>query len=320
MTYWLWWPALLIALFCVPSHADVHYQNCAQQWRLPAPAQRILVLNQHAADVLIALGVSRQVLGVAYIDDNLTGARQEHYLGIPVITEQYPSAEAVYALRPDLIVGGFASAFGRGLLSRPDLAASGMASYLLDGACAQRAERYFDGIERDLSILGQLVGQPDRAQALIAEQRRELAKAHELSKGHESLRVFYLDSLANGLDTQGGRGFISELMEAAGARNPFDQVALSRFVVSPELLLAEDPDVILLADAAWSPAAKKIAALRASPLLSRLSAVREQRFVTLPFSHLTPGVHSAAAARRLAAALYGPEPCCSPRADPLPAH
>lgn len=298
--------ALLLALACPPLQAAIAFSSCGQDATLETPAQRILVLNQHAADLLIALGASRQVLGVAYIDDDPEALRQGRYHGIPVIAEKYPSAEIVYALRPDLVIGGFASAFGQGLLSRGELAANGMPSYLLDAACPQRAETFFAGIERDLTTLGRLVGQAEQARALIAEQRRELAHAAELARGHEPLRVFYLDSLDQGLDTQGGQGFIGELMRAAGARNPFDHIARRGFVVSPELLLAEDPDVILLADAVWSPAPEKIAALRADPLLSQLRAVREERFVSVPIAHLFPGAHSATAARRLAEALYGP--------------
>lgn len=297
--------ALLLSL-CSPMLPAMDFDNCAQTWSLAQPAQRVLALNQHAADLLLALGAQPQLLGVTYIDDAPAALREGHYHGVPLIAARYPSAEAIYALGPDLLVGGFASAFGQGLLGRDDLAANGMASYLLDGACATRAPSYFAGIEHDLATLGRLLGREPQAQQLIAAQRQELAIAARLAHGKQPLRVFYLDNLQGGLATQGSQGFIGEVMRAAGARNAFDEIAQRSVLVSPELLLSAEPDVILLADAVWSPAAEKIATLQADPVLSRLRAVREGRFVSLPFSHLFPGVHSATATRQLAEALYGP--------------
>ena len=47
------------------------YRNCAQDWHIDHSPQRILALNQHAADLLLALGAGSRLIGVAYIDDDL---------------------------------------------------------------------------------------------------------------------------------------------------------------------------------------------------------------------------------------------------------
>ena len=54
--------------------------------------------------------------------------------------------------------------------------------------------------------------------------------------------------------------------------------------------MAGDPEVIVLIDADWSTAAEKIAYLKADPVLSTLDAVRNERFVTVPFSSTVLGV------------------------------
>ncbi len=293
----------LAAMLGMATATAQDYRNCAQDWHIDHPPQRILALNQHAADLLLALGAGPRLIGVAYIDDdlNLTGGR---YRGVPLLARQYPSAEAVYAQRPDLVVAGFASAFGLGNLRRGELAGRGVASYLLEAGCAARSLDLFASVETDLGVLGNLLGEQERARSLIQQQRDELAEARRLVDGKPALNVFYLDSADHDLVSQGRLGMVTQLLHAAGARNVFEDVELRGFIANTEQLLARDPDVILLADALWSTAEQKKKTLRADPVLSRLRAVREGRFVALPFTHLFPGVHSGQAARELAQALH----------------
>ena len=73
--------------------------------------------------------------------------------------------------------------------------------------------------------------------------------------------------------------------------------------VSRETLLASDPDVILLADAEWSPARRKRYLLSHEPVLSQLRAVRENRLIDIPFTHLLPTLNSGRVALDLARKL-----------------
>ena len=59
---------------------------------------------------------------------------------------------------------------------------------------------------------------------------------------------------------------------------------------SLEDVLDTDPDVIVLADAAWSSAADKRSYLEQDPVLRNLTAVRDGAFVTVAYSEATPGV------------------------------
>jgi iron complex transport system substrate-binding protein len=70
--------------------------------------------------------------------------------------------------------------------------------------------------------------------------------------------------------------------------------------VNRETLLASDPDVILLADAEWSPASRKRYLLTRDPVLSQLRAVRENRLIDIPFTHLLPTLNSGRVALDLA--------------------
>lgn len=283
-----------IALLWSASALADGYRNCQQDWRLPhAPPSRIVALNQHAADMLLALGAGPTLVGVAYLDDNGAAHQLGQYLGVPVIAPRYPASEVLYGQRPDLVVGGFATAFGNGITSRTGLAGNGVGSYLLESACAGHSLDFFGHIRNDLLTLGNLLHKPRRARDLIDALDADLARAQALARPEKPLSVFYLDSEVNGLDSEGGQGFVTALLAAAGARNLLAGVNQYRVTVSSETLLMSDPDVILLADAVWSPASRKRQLLTRDPVLSRLRAVRENRMIDIPFTHLVPNVGSA---------------------------
>ncbi|NIF19932.1 ABC transporter substrate-binding protein [Pantoea sp. Cy-639] len=284
------WGLCLALCWALPAMA-ADYLNCTQSWPRPqTPPERVVALNQHAADLLLALGVGPALVGVAYLDDNGSAWRQGRYAGVPVIARQYPASEVLYAQRPDLVVGGFATAFGSGITSRSALADQGVASYLLESGCNGHSLDFFAHVRHDLTTLGAIMGRQARASELIAALDADLARARalELERPGKPLSVFYLDSEVQGLDSEGRRGFVTTLLAAAGARNVFADIDRYRVTASRETLLLADPDVILLADAVWSPASRKRRLLTQDPVLSRLRAVRENRLIDIPFTHLVP--------------------------------
>lgn len=297
---------LSLALCCgTPALAD-SYRNCGQDWQRPAAAPaRIVALNQHAADLLLALGTGPSMVGVAYLDDNGAAYKQGRYQGVPVIAREYPASEVLYAQRPDLVVGGFATAFGDGITSRSRLAGNGIATYLLESACNGHSLDYYGHVRRDLTVLGELLGRQARAQALIGAMETDLAQARAIAPSGKPLSVFYLDSEVRGLDSEGERGFVTPLLAAAGARNVLAGIDQYRVTINREALLSSDPDVILLADALWSPASRKRQLLTRDPVLSSLRAVRENRMIDIPFTQLMPTPASGRVALELARQLRG---------------
>ena len=86
-----WRPALLIG-----GYSPTTYRNCGEHWqRFRLPPSRIVALNQHAADLVLALDAGPALVGVAYLDDTDAGQRPTAYFGVPVIARQYPSSEVL---------------------------------------------------------------------------------------------------------------------------------------------------------------------------------------------------------------------------------
>jgi iron complex transport system substrate-binding protein len=142
-----------------------------------------------------------------------------------------------------------------------------------------------------------------RADSLIAGYEAELARVKQGLDGVAAPRIFWYD--ANDPPSAGACcGAPDLIIRLLGGRNVFGDLPGSWATVSWETVVARDPDVVVLIDAAWSPAAEKRRLLTDSPAYARISAVRRTRFATLDFSSGMPGIRTVAAVRRIAEQLW----------------
>ncbi|WP_068635278.1 ABC transporter substrate-binding protein [Thauera butanivorans] len=310
-------PALLLAPALIsgtPAHgastddaAPLRYRNCGQEWQLPHPPQRIIALNQHAADLMLALDGKDRLIGVSWLDDDAEAAASGLYQGVPVIARRYPSLEAVLAHESDFLVAGFATAFmpGRGPGTRDALSAERIGSYLVEEACdpMQRTADVFGDVLHDLRTMGRLLGAEQRAQTLADRFSSQIAAARGQPLPRP-VNVLVFDSDLRAPIVEGGRGFVTAMLSLSGARNVFDDLDLSRGNVSWEQVVAHSPDVIVLIDANWSSAADKRSFLLHDPILSALPAVRDGRFIELRFTAAVPGIKSGEVLERLTRELH----------------
>jgi iron complex transport system substrate-binding protein len=148
------------------------------------------------------------------------------------------------------------------------------------------AERVAGGIERRMAMLRErVVGRPRRRTLLVF--------------GRESL------SLRN-LYASGGRGFLHDVLEAAGGRNILEDLQRESVPVSLELLLARAPDAIVELSVGPAPPPDRLRRERDTWLrLSSLPAVKAGR-VHLLYGHylVVPGPRIAQAAEEIARVLH----------------
>jgi iron complex transport system substrate-binding protein len=293
--------------------ATTPIENCGVRVAPARPPARAVTLNQGATEVMLALGLQDRMIGTAYLDDRVAPAYAAAYRAVPVLAEEYPSREVLLSKDPDFVYASYASAFAADAAGPRDaLAALGIRSYVSPFGCEpseRPAKVTLEGVFTEIADIGTLFGVRDRAQALIAAQRAELARALAPGRPGRGLKVLWWDSETKAPFVGTCCGAPAMMLEAVGARNVFAGVQGSWANVSWERAVAADPDVIVLVDASWDTAAAKLRYARASSALRGLRAVREHRVVELPFSDTTPGVRVATGIglladglRRLAAA------------------
>ena len=284
------------------AFTPVTVDNCGTTVTVKSPPRRVVTIKSTSTEMLLALGLQDVLVGTAFADGPTPATYEAAYRSVPVLSGQVPGKEALIATEPDFVYGGWESNFSAdGAGDRPGLATLGIGTYVSPAACKEKGYQpdplTFDDVFGEIREVASLFGAADRADSLIAAQRVELAAVQRPTKPTTAL--WY----SSGSDTPyvgAGIGAPQMMMTAAGLTNIFADVHDTWAPAGWEQIVAADPDVIVLIDATWNTAAKKISLLESNPATRQLTAVREHRYLTLPFPASEAGVRNADAVTSLA--------------------
>lgn len=278
--------------------------NCGVTTTYERPPTRAVALNQHAIEVLLALGLEDSMVGTSFLDDAILPEYQGAYDRIPVLADEYPSYEALLTVEPDFVYGGWDSAFddkeGR---ARQRLSDAGINTHLNIEDCSAEPATMAT-VDEEIRTIGKIFGVEERARHLLDLLHRDLAETAESVNGVEPVRVAVYDSGEASVFTSGGKGIGNQMIEAAGAVNLFDDVQKVWADVSFEQFADRAPDVILIYDYGDESVEQKKAFLTAHPMLAHVPAIVHRRFAVLPLSSVVVGVRVAKAVDSLARQLH----------------
>jgi iron complex transport system substrate-binding protein len=279
----------------------VELDNCGFATTVESAPERVVTIKSSTFELLLALGLGDRVVGAAFLDGEVPERYADAAADIPVIADAAPGREAVLAMEPDLVFAGWESNFSAdGAGERSELEAVGVTTYVAPAAC--KAEGYmpnpltFENVFADITEAGDVLGVPDAAADLVAEQRAALAAIEPDDRG---LGALWYSSGSDVPYVGAGIGAPQMIMEAAGLENVAASVEDTWTSFGWEQIAEADPEVIVLVDAAWNTAEQKIALLEANPTVSRLAAVRESRYVVIPFASTEAGVRNVDAVAQL---------------------
>jgi iron complex transport system substrate-binding protein len=264
-------------------------------------------MNQAATEIMLALGLHDRMVGTAFLDDAVLPEFADAYNAIQVRTPAYPSRDVLLGTQPDFVYAAYPSAFSDEAPGMMELLQSGTASYLSPSRCGRRSSEGSDSTEmvfREIRDIARIFRVLPRAEKLIASYRSELDSIRrQIGAVAAPARVLWWDS---GMPPQvaGCCGAPNEILRMAGAQNIFDDLRRDMGTVSWDAVIARNPDVIVLVDASWAPAAQKQQWLLTNPRFAGIDAVKHHRFVTVSFSDATPGVRNIGAVRKVAQGLY----------------
>ena len=268
------------------------------------PPSRAIALNQHVAELMLALELQEHMVGTAYIDDEILPQYRAAYDSVPVLAEEYPSKEVILAQNPDFIYGGFRSAFEVDAAGPQEaLNKLGIGTYLTKSICNTGSPDTLEDVYSDIRNIGVIFGIEARAEALVQSLQGEVDQAvTRIDASGEPVRVFMFDSGDEAPYTAACCSMFTNMIETAGGKNIFDDVKGRWKTVSWEEVIDRDPELIVLTEADWSTSQEKIDLLSSDPSLADVTAVKEQRFAILKFSSLVPGIRNATAIKELAEA------------------
>jgi ABC-type Fe3+-hydroxamate transport system substrate-binding protein len=250
--------------------------------RLGAPPRRIVSLIPATTELVFALGAGDRLVGRTSWCDFPAEA-----LAVPDLGNGIgPNIEAVVAARPDLVL---LYKSGSNRSAAEQLRSFGIPTLEL---ATDRMED-FDRITR---LLGAALGKPEEAESLVVKTARDLDSATVQPSSRPAVFILAWDRPPMTL----GRGsFLSEILERAGAKNLFDDLATSSAPISIEAVASRDPDFVLVTGTGEPAIARRVE-------WQVVQAVRERRFLRIDGSEFNrPSPRIGDAVRRLAAELRG---------------
>lgn len=221
----------LLALFCIYLLFSKPESACAQS--TPVKLQRYISLTPATTEILFALGLSRQIVGVSALCNVPQEARQIEKVG----TFSQVNFEKIITLKPDLV-------FCSGLEQNPiveKLQGLKINVYVCD---PENFEELFDCIKQ----IGSLTAKTAQADSLIKSMKTKIEmirKKTALIQEKSRPRV-YIEFWSDPIMTVGRRSFLNEIIHLAGGKNIFDDVLKSYFSPSFEQIIHRNPDLIFL--------------------------------------------------------------------------
>jgi iron complex transport system substrate-binding protein len=227
-------PLLLALAFVAAGDRDPHFYDPAVDQT--ATSARIVSLAPVVTETLFVLGAGGRVVGVTRFCDRPAEATQRAVVG--GYTDA--SLEKILELKPDLVIA-MPSFQQRALLNR--LRERGVAVFVV----------FTDSLDEENAMmlaLGDLVGAPEKARALVERQRRtlETVQKNAKAKGQRAVVVVGHDPLV----VAGAGTFADVALRATGAQSAVKSDAVMSGgawpVWSLESLLAQDVAVVVAAE------------------------------------------------------------------------
>ena len=196
---------------------------------LANPAQRIISLAPSVTEILFAVGLDSEVVGVTTFCDYPARAKLK-----PKIGSSTPNLEAIMGLKPDLVVGNHN-------FIRPDALAK---LEQLQVPVFLLSPNSVDDILAHISTVGRIVGHEKEARGVVHELRDRLSDLRRRMGSVKRVRVFYVVN-SEPLISVGSGSFIHQMLELAGGENIVGRTSTAYPKVSLEEVLRRDPEVLL---------------------------------------------------------------------------
>lgn len=227
---------MLVVAACAPKeqHAPattLGVDDFGDTVRFASAPTRIVSLNPTTTEILFAIGAGSRLVGRSSYDGWPDSAKYVPDVG-PGIK---PNVEAIIAAKPDLVLL-YASADNKPAADRLRGAGIATAAFKVDRIVE------FDRLTR---LLGRLVGDSARG-ALVADTvKRTLDSVRTALRDAPRVTVV-IPAWHEPLMVIGGGSFMSQLVEIAGGRNVYDDLAAPSAPVTFEDVLQRNPEFMLV--------------------------------------------------------------------------
>jgi len=222
---------LIAACLATAQASRVVTDETGRTVTVPDHPHRVICLVPSVTDTVFALGSGDDVVAVSDYTTYPPAALKKPSIGSLV----KPSIETILSFHPDLVVG---TNIPGSTETADQLKSVGVAVYLLD-------PQGLSGVLRSVKSVGEALNRMPQAAALDASLSRRIAAVKARTAGKPAPRVL-VPVWYDPIITVGKHAFISEIIEAAGARSVTDDLTPDWPQISLEAVIARAPEALVL--------------------------------------------------------------------------
>jgi len=227
--------------------------------------ERLISLAPSTTEMLFAIGLAPKIVATDDFSDYPAEAKNLPKIG--GLNAAY-NFEQIVALKPDLI-------FAAGIT--PPETLKKLEDLKLTVVVVGAEKTSFDSIFADIALVGRATGHVDQAAQVTTAMHDQLAalKAKLAAAKEKPLVYWELDATDPAKPYSVGPGnFVGDMIALAGGRNVFEKAESPFPQVSAEQVVAANPDVIILSDAAYGITVDSVLK---RPGWQVIAAVKQQR-------------------------------------------
>jgi len=303
--------SLVTYLSAGPLLAEATVQSCNRTVTFENPPERAVSNDVNLTEMMLVLGLADQMVGYTGISGwkTLDAEMRSGVKELPELSAKYPTKEVLVGADADFFFAGWNYGMKVGGEVTPEtLELFGIKVYELTESCSHIMDKdkaSLNDMYADILNLGKIFGVKSRAEALVESYKSELESFKaKLMNIDEGLRVFVYDSGEDAPFTAGRYAMPTALIEAAGGQNIMDDFNKSWGTVTWEEVVDRDPQVVVIVNYGDVTAEQKRDYMMSNPAFKNISAVKNDRFVTLEYVEATPGPRNIQAIKHLADAFW----------------
>lgn len=298
--------ALLLAGSVFASGFPVTVKSCNREVTFDAAPKHAVSNDVNLTEMMLALGLTDRMAGYTGVSGwkTLDEKLRAGIKALPELSPKYPTKEVLLGADADFYFAGWNYGMKVGGEVTPEtLAPFNIKVYELTESCIhimKKNKASMDDMYADILNLGRIFGVEEKAEALVADYRKSLADIiAKVPATGKRPKVFVYDSGEDKPFTAGRFAMPTALIEAAGGTNIMDDVETSWTTIGWEPVIARNPDAIVIVDYGKVTAEQKADFMRKNPAFKDIPAVKNNRFIVLPYVEATPGPRNIEAVKTL---------------------
>ena len=213
----------ILVIFLLVILASAHEMNGSSP-------KRIISLSPSITEILFEIGSGNQVIAV----DNLSNYPNE--APITDISAYDPNVEAISLLNPDLVILSYNIKNLKAALKK-----IGIETIYLP------APLNFEDILDQIDYLGLQTGNEDKAKKLISKMKNRMKTLQKLRENEKATKIYH--EIDPNYYSPSKFSFIGDIYQKLNYKNVADKADISNLgypKLSPELIISENPDLIVL--------------------------------------------------------------------------